>query len=347
MQALVLTEYNRLEMRDVPEPPLEPGEVLVEVRACGICGSDVHGMDGSTGRRRPPIIMGHEAAGVIARLGPPGAAGDSDWKPGDRVTMDSMISCGRCGPCRGGRINLCDRRRVLGVSCDEYRRDGAFAQFVAVPGSVLVRLPEGVGFRQAAMVEPLSVAVHAVRRARVDLNDFAVVVGTGMIGLLVVEVLRAAGCGKILAADVDPTRLALACKLGADEAIRCDLVDLPAEVLRRTSGRGADLAIEAVGIAPTVAAAVASVRKGGRVTLVGNLAPQVELALQAVVTRELTLYGSCASSGEYAACLDLMARGAVQVDPLLSAAAPLAEGPAWFCRLQQKEPGLLKVILEP
>jgi L-iditol 2-dehydrogenase len=197
------------------------------------------------------------------------------------------------------------------------------------------------------MVEPLSVAVHAVGRARVDLNDSAVVVGAGMIGLLVVQVLRAAGCGKILAADVDPARLDLACKLGADEAIRCDQVDLPAAVFRSTSGRGADLAVEAVGIAPTVAAAIAAVRKGGRVTLVGNLAPQVALPLQAVVTRELTLSGSCASSGEYPACLDLLARGVVQVDPLLSAAAPLAQGPDWFRRLRQKEPGLLKVVLEP
>ncbi|MGA2068944.1 MAG: galactitol-1-phosphate 5-dehydrogenase [Thermoguttaceae bacterium] len=347
MQALVLTQYDHLEIQDVPEPVPGPADVLVAVRACGICGSDVHGMDGSTGRRRPPLVMGHEAAGVVVRTGAPSEPGVSDWKPGDRVAMDSMVSCGRCGFCRSGRINLCDRRQVLGVSCDEYRRDGAFAQLVAVPGSILVRLPEAVGFRQAAMVEPLSVAVHAVGRARVDLNDSAVVVGAGMIGLLVVQVLRAAGCGKILAADVDPARLDLACKLGADEAIRCDQVDLPAAVFRSTSGRGADLAVEAVGIAPTVAAAIAAVRKGGRVTLVGNLAPQVALPLQAVVTRELTLSGSCASSGEYPACLDLLARGVVQVDPLLSAAAPLAQGPDWFRRLRQKEPGLLKVVLEP
>jgi L-iditol 2-dehydrogenase len=351
MQALVLTKYECLELREVPEPSPGPEDVLVAVRACGICGSDVHGMDGSTGRRRPPIIMGHEAAGVVVRTGASTAAapgpGTAPWKPGDRVAIDSTISCGRCGPCRSGRINLCDRRQVLGVSCEEYRRDGAFAQLVAVPGNVLVRLPEGVDFRRAAMVEPLSVALHAVRRVQVDLNDSALVVGTGMIGLLVVQALRAAGCGRILAADVDPFRLELAHKLGADETIRADSLDLPAEVLRRTSGRGTDVAVDAVGIAPTVAAAVASVRKGGRVALVGNLAPQVELALQAVVTRELTLYGSCASSGEYAACLDLMARGAVHVDPLLSAAAPLAEGPAWFRRLRQKEPGLLKVVLEP
>ena len=128
------------------------------MRACGICGSDVHGMDGSTGRRIPPLIMGHEAAGEIAEVG----AGVSGWKPGDRVTFDSTIYCGRCWHCLRGEVNLCDERRVLGVSCAEYRRDGAFAEFVAVPERILYRLPDDLSFEQAAMVEAVSVAVHAV-----------------------------------------------------------------------------------------------------------------------------------------------------------------------------------------
>jgi L-iditol 2-dehydrogenase len=173
------------------------------------------------------------------------------------------------------------------------------------------------------------------------------VAGAGIIGLLVVQALRAAGCGQIIAVDVDQRRLDMACQLGADEGLRSDVVDVPAEVLRRTHGRGAEIAIEAVGITPTVQLSIASLRKGGQLTLVGNLAPKVELPLQAVVTRELTLHGSCASRGEYPACLEMMARGAVRVDPLISATAPLAEGAAWFHRLQQREPGLLKVILEP
>ena len=179
MKALVLVEYNRFELQDVPAPEIGPEQVLVEVKACGICGSDVHGMDGSTGRRRPPLIMGHEAAGVVAAIG-----GDvSGWSEGDRVTFDSTIYCGKCWFCRCGRINLCDNRRVLGVSCEEYRQDGAFAQYVAVPQHILYRLPDEVSFARASMVEPLSVAFHAVHRTCISLSDTAVVVGAGMIGL--------------------------------------------------------------------------------------------------------------------------------------------------------------------
>src|SRR5208283_2297898 len=132
MKALTLREYKKFSYEDVAVPEVGPDDVLVAVRACGICGSDVHGMDGSTGRRRPPIIMGHEAAGVIAKAGP-GVAG---WKAGDRVTFDSTIYCGRCEFCRRGQINLCNQRRVLGVSCEEYSQNGAFAEYVAVPQHV-------------------------------------------------------------------------------------------------------------------------------------------------------------------------------------------------------------------
>jgi L-iditol 2-dehydrogenase len=343
MKALVLTRYNEFELQDWPVPEVGREEVLIRVAACGICGSDVHGMDGSTGRRYPPLIMGHEAAGTIAQVG----SDVHGWAEGDRVTFDSTIYCGRCWFCRRGEINLCDQRRVLGVACDEFRRHGAFAEYVAVPQHILVRLPEKVSFHQAAMVEPLSIAFHAVRRTRIRLNDTAVVVGAGMIGLLVVEALRAAGCGRIIAVDVDQGRLDMACTLGADEGLRSDVADVRAEVLRRTDGRGADVAIEAVGIAPTVQLSIAVLRKGGQLTLVGNLSPKVELPLQAVVTRELTLNGSCASRGEYPACLEMMARGTIRVDPLISAVVPLAEGAAWFHRLRQREAGLLKVILEP
>jgi L-iditol 2-dehydrogenase len=343
MKALVLTEYNHLEYCDVPEPHIGPEEVLVEVKACGICGSDVHGIDGSTGRRLPPLIMGHEAAGVIAELG----QGVSGLRVGQRVTFDSMISCGRCHFCRRGAINLCDHRRVLGVSCAEFRQDGAFAEFVAVPQHIVCTLPEPLSFERAAMVEPVSVALHAVGRLPIRLGDTAVVLGTGMIGLLAVQALRAAGCGRIIAVDQDRRRLDLACRLGADQAISTRETDAAAEILRQTDGRGADVALEAVGIPATVAAAVKAVRKGGCVALVGNLAPQVELALQAVVTREVTLYGSCASAGEYPACLEMIARGTIDVDALTSAVAPLAEGAAWFRRLRQGSEGLLKVILRP
>jgi len=343
VKALVLTAYRRFEYCEVAEPQLAADEVLVRVEACGICGSDVHGMDGSTGRRIPPIIMGHEAAGVVARVG----SAVERWQPGDRVTFDSTLWCGRCHYCLRGQVNLCERRRVLGVSCAEFRQDGALAEFVAVPQHILYRLPDGLSFPCAAMVEPVSIAVHAVRRSGARLGDSAVVVGAGMIGALAVQALRAAGCSRVWAVEVDAGRRELAVRLGADEAFSPDQTDVLSEIRRRTEGRGADLAIEAVGIPATVSAAIAVVRKGGAVALVGNVSPQVELPLQTAVTRELSLYGSCASSGEYPLCLELMARGAIRVEPLISAVVPLAEAATWFHRLYERQAGLMKVIVRP
>jgi L-iditol 2-dehydrogenase len=343
MKALILKEYLKFAYEEAPMPELGPDDVLVAVKACGICGSDVHGMDGSSGRRRPPIIMGHEAAGVVARIG----RQVTQWRPGDRVTFDSTVYCGECDYCRAGQINLCDHRRVLGVSCEDYRRHGAFADYVAVPQRIVYALPAGLSFEHAALVEPLSIALHAVRRTPVGLNDTAVVIGAGMIGLLVIQALRQCGCSRILAVDVAADRLELAGKVGATDLVDSSVVAVWPEIMRLTGERGADAAIEAVGLGSTVEAAARSVRKGGAVTLVGNLTAQVQLPLQTVVTRELTLFGSCASRGDYPASLELLARGAIDVRPLISAVAPLSQGPAWFERLYRKEAGLLKVILAP
>jgi len=315
----------------------------VAVKACGICGSDVHGMDGSTGRRRPPIIMGHEAAGAVAGVGDRA----SGLSVGDSVTFDSTIYCGECDYCRAGQINLCDRRRVLGVSCEDYRQHGAFAEFVAVPQRIVYRLPPGLPFEHAALVEPFAIALHAIRRASPGLNDVVVVIGAGMIGLALVQALSHTGCGKLIVVDVAPDRLARASKLGATETIDSGKDDPSKSIQDLTRGRGADLAFEAVGITPTVDLTLRCLCKGGSAVLVGNVAPQIEFPLQVAVTRELTLHGSCASRGDYPACLDMLARGALQASPLISATAPLEQGPEWFGRLYRKEPGLLKVVLKP
>ena len=343
MKALVLTEYNVFEYMEMPDPEIGEGDVLIRIESASICGSDVHGMDGSSGRRIPPIIMGHEASGVIEQAG----AVVKKFQVGDRVTFDSTEYCGACWHCIRGEINLCENRKVFGVSPGEYRRHGAFAEYVAVPERILYDIPEGVTFTQAAMVEPLSVAVHAVERTPLSLNDSVLVVGTGMIGLLVIQVLRAAGCGTIIAVDIEQDKLDTACRLGADVGIKSDSADLAARVLDLTHGRGTDRAVEVVGITPTVGVALDLVRKGGSVTLVGNLSPTVDFGLQKAVTREISLFGSCGSRGEYPACLDLIARGRVDVDALISREAPLAEGAEWFKRLYAREPGLLKVVLKP
>jgi L-iditol 2-dehydrogenase len=344
MKALLLTAPSQLGLAEFPDPQPAAGEVLVRVRACGICGSDIHGWDGSTGRRRPPLIMGHEAAGEIAAVGPE----VEGWQQGERVTFDSTISCGQCGYCRAGQVNLCDHRRVLGVAPAEYRQHGAFAEYVVLPARILYRLPAGLSFAHAAMVEPVSIAIHAVQRVRLAPADTAVVVGSGLIGLFVVQALRWAGAKRIIAVDLEPKRLALARELGATDTLQSDACDVPAEVARLTGGAGANLAFEVVGIAPTLQLALACLRRGGAAVLVGNLAPRTDFPLQAVVTRELSLFGSCASSGEYPLCLDLIARGVIRVEPMISAVAPLAEGAEWFRRLSARDGGhYMKVILQP
>jgi len=343
VKALLLTEYRRLEMTEMPAPEIGPDDVLVRVRACGICGSDIHGFDGSSGRRIPPLVMGHEASGMVAEVG----SAVKDLRAGDRITFDSMVYCGTCRYCRDGESNLCDQRRVLGVSCGDYRRHGAFAEYLAVPRRIVYRLPDSVSFEQAAMVEPLSVVFHALRLTPVRLGDTAVVVGSGMIGLLVVQALRRAGCGRVIAVDLEDSKLELARRLGANDGLNPKRCDVPAEVGALTGGRGADVAVEAVGATAPIQTAAACLRKGGALTLVGNLSPKVEFPLQWIVTREIRVTGSCGSAGEYPACLEALERGMIDVAPLISATAPLEEGAAWFDRLYQGEKGLMKVILKP
>ena len=287
--------------------------------------------------------MGHEAAGEVVETG----ANVSDLRAGERVTFDSTVYCGRCFHCTRGEANLCDNREVLGVSPGPYRRHGAFAEFVSVPRRIMYRLPDSLSYEQAAMIEAVSVAVHAVNLTPVRLGDSAVVVGSGMIGLLAMQAAKIAGCTRVIAVDPDEGRLKLAREAGATDAINPKTVDAPAAIRDLTDGRGADVAIECVGATDPVRTAIAGVRKGGAVTLVGNVAPDIDLPLQSVVTRQIRLQGSCASNGEYPACIDMMARGAITVDRLISAVVPLEEGPSWFDRLYRHEPNLMKIILRP
>jgi L-iditol 2-dehydrogenase len=343
MKALLLKKYMELEVTDMPNPDIGAEDVLVRVSACGICGSDVHGLDGSTGRRIPPLVMGHEAAGIIAEFGRDVKA----WKVGDRVTFDSTVSCGRCQFCRRGEINLCDNRQVLGVSCGDYRRHGAFAEYVAVPQNILYKLPDNLPFEHAAMIEAVSIAVHAVNLTPRSLGDTAVVVGSGMIGQLTIQAAKIAGFGQVFAVDIDDAKLENARKVGADATFNSKTSDVAAEIATRTQGRGADAALEAVGATDPIRTAIASVRKGGAVTLIGNVTPKIELPLQSVVTRQIRLQGSCASAGEYPACIQLLSSGAIRVDAMISARTPLDGAPNWFNRLYNHEPNLMKVIVQP
>jgi L-iditol 2-dehydrogenase len=343
MNALLLSEYKHLNIANLPIPVPGPLEVLVQVAACGICGSDVHGYDGTSGRRIPPLVMGHEAAGTVAAIG----SQVSGLAIGDRVTFDSTVYCGECTFCSNGEINLCDNRQVIGVSCGDYSRAGAFAEYVVVPARIVYKLPENLGFTEAAMLEAVSVALHAVAVTQLRGGETALVIGAGMIGLLTLQAARAAGCSRVFVADIDATRLRSASELGADETILASGPELIQRILSLTEGRGVDVVLEAVGRDQTIAAAIDCVRKGGTVTLIGNITSQVNLPLQKVVSRQIRLQGSCASCGEYPLAMELIASGKIRVEPLITAVAPLRDGPTWFDRLHSGEPNLMKIVLDP
>lgn len=299
-------------------------------------------MDGSTGRRIPPIIMGHEASGVIVETG----KNVSGWKIGDRVTFDSTIYKLDDWYTRNGHYNLSDNRMVLGVSCNDFRRNGAFAQLVNIPSHILYRIPDNVSFEQAAMVEPVAVALHAINLSGVKINDTAVVFGSGMIGLFIIQLLKQAGCN-VIAVDMLQEKLDMAKNAGAGVILNAQTDDVSGEIRKLTQNRGADFAFEAVGITPTIKSAIESLRKGATLIIVGNLSSTIEFPLQKVVTQEITVKGSCAINGEYPAVLDLISKGKINVDDMISAVAPLSEGALYFDRLYKKEQGLLKVILNP
>jgi L-iditol 2-dehydrogenase len=343
MQALLLSQYNHLELAELPAPTPAPDELLIQVAACGICGSDVHGFDGSTGRRIPPIVMGHEAAGIVSAVGSDVTA----FAPGDRVTFDSTVFCGDCDFCLAGQVNLCDHRQVIGVSCAEFRRPGAFAEYLTIPARIAYHLPPTFSFPDAAMLEAVAVALHGVAVSDLKPGDTVLVIGAGMIGLLLLQAARAAGAGTVLIADVDPTRLALAQSLGADQTLHATGEALLQAIHHHTANRGVDLVLEAVGANQTIATAIDCTRKGGTVTLVGNISPRVDLPLQKVVSRQIRLQGSCASAGEYPQAIELIASGRIKVAPLITAIAPLSDGPSWFERLHAREPNLMKIVLDP
>lgn len=343
MKALVLKEANVFSYEDVPTPEPGEGEVLIKIKACGICGSDVHGMDGSTGRRIPPIIMGHEASGVIEQLG----SGVHGYKVGDRVTFDSTISCGECWFCRHGNINLCQNREVLGVSCDEYSRSGAFAEYVTVPQRILYPLADEVSFQQATMVEPTSVALHGIKLTMRQTDKSAVVIGSGIVGVLAIGVLASFGFPTVVAVDIDDEKLELAREFGASHVCNPKRDDPAEAVLELTDGRGADLSLEVVGLESTFNTALSCVRKGRAVSLIGNLVPNVSMPLQKIITSELHLQGSCASSGEFDNAISLIRNKHIDADRLISKTVPLSEAETWFRKLYAGEDKLLKVVVQP
>ncbi|MDE2771553.1 MAG: alcohol dehydrogenase catalytic domain-containing protein [Bacteroidota bacterium] len=330
MRALVYKGAFQIDLQQVPDPRPLPHEVLVRIDAVGICGSDVHGYTGTTGRRLPPLIMGHEAAGRVAEPA-------NGFEAGEEVCFDSTVGCTECSECASGQVNRCTKRTVFGVSTPRFRRDGAMADFVCVPAHVLRRVPDGLPLNIAAMFEPLSVGSHAVRRGGNAQNARVLIIGAGMIGLSILLCVQLQEPSEIIVIEPHENRKAMARQIGADRV-------LDPENSAQTID--ADLTFEAVGASSTVAQAIHHTKPGGRIVLVGNTSQHPPVDVQRIVAKELTLTGTYANAGEYDEIINLVSRQQLDPSPLISTTLPLEDGPEAFDRLyRQAEPEWIKVLL--
>lgn len=307
-----------LEVTEVPTPSPGPGEVLVRVAGCGLCHTDLHYIDhGVKPFKQPPLILGHEAAGTIAVTGP---GVDGGWAEGDRVLIPSVLSCGKCGYCRRGRENLCERLTMLGNNID-----GAYAEFVVVPAAELIGVPESLPLEQACVIaDAVSTPYHAVRhRGRVRAGDWVAVVGCGGVGLNLVQCATAAG-GRVLAVDLNEQRLALASKLGAEAVYNPQLAERLDKKIRAHTGGGVDVAFEAVGSPGTMQLAFSLLRKGGRLCVIGYSNEEVALSAAKLMYYELEVVGSLGcGAGEYPEIMGLVQAGRIDLTAIVSGTLPL------------------------
>lgn len=310
MRAAIVDTPGSIRVGDVPDPKPNPRHVVVKVGACGICGTDLHIADGHFPPTPYPIVPGHEFAGEVVELG----ADVAGWSPGDRVAVDPSLFCGYCGPCSAGRGNLCENWGATGDTVN-----GAFAEYVSVPAATCYRMPDDMTWQQGALVEPLSCAVHGVRRIGVEPGERFLVVGAGTMGLLMQQLLQRAGA-IVSVVDRDTSRLGRAGDLGA-AATASDVAELDDRF---------DAAVDATGAAPAIEAAFDALHRGGRLLVFGVAPAEARIALSPfrIYNDEITVIGSMAVLNSFGRALDLVASGAVDTTPLLTHALPLEEYPA-------------------
>lgn len=340
MKALVYHGPRELSWEETEDVVIGPEDVKIAVKAVGICGSDVHGYLGLTGRRTPPMIMGHEFSGVVDAIGDK----VTRWHVGDRVTVQPAQFCGKCEFCKKGLTNLCGNKRFYGaMDCN-----GAMAEYIAVPEHLVYRLPDNVPFDAGSMIEAAAVAYRGVKNAGDLTGRHVLVIGAGTIGLLVTAIVRLKGAKRIYVSDLSDTRLEAALKMGADVTLNPKSMDIRRVVMGETEGKGADIAIEAVGATPSVKQSIELLRTGGTAVWIGNSARFVEVPMQEIVTRELNIRGTYIySHEEFGEVLEIVGNGGISFAPVISMHAKMSEGPRWFAQLADSPGDLIKVILIP
>lgn len=347
MRAAVTSDWNDIRIEEVPVPALEPGEVLVRVGACGICGTDLKIVAGVYKGSWPPalpFIQGHEWAGTVAALG----VGVTGLQVGDRVAAENHKGCGTCANCRRGRYNLCEVARSKGKAYKLYGHSaqGAFADYAARPAALLHKLPDAISFEEGTIVNQGALGLHAIRRCRIEPGDTVAVIGPGLVGLITVQLAKVVGATRVMLAGRGP-RLELAKELGADDVVDISKTDPVDGIRALTNGRGADCAFECAGAPESVVASINCVKRGGRVALVG-LTGNKEVAFNTdrIALDEVDVFGVRSSPNAYPELINLIAAGKVNVRKLVSRVYPLEQINDAFDAFRKREGGAIRMVIK-
>jgi L-iditol 2-dehydrogenase len=337
MKAALLVAPFRIKIEDTEEPSPGADEVLIKVKATGICASDLHAYRGTHPFRTPPVVLGHELAGEVEKVG------DRVQKirPGDSVTVEPWTHCGRCTHCLYGKYNLCSRRLAMGTT--EWQ--GSFAEYVVAPEDSIYKLPEELSFEEGALVEPLAVSVHVARETEVELGKTVVILGAGTIGLGILACLRASGAGKIIVTDVEISNLRMATDLGASEVVNVKERSIEEVVNEATEGKGMDIAVIAVGEENLVQEASRIVKKGGRIVIPAIFDKLPEVDMFKIVYGEQNIQGSWGYTGkDFDIAIDLMALGKVNLKRLITDHFSLDDAEKAFRILDKRGEKVIKIL---
>jgi 2-desacetyl-2-hydroxyethyl bacteriochlorophyllide A dehydrogenase len=338
VKALVYEGPNDIKIKQVDDPIMHKGEILIKVKATGICGSDVHGYLGTTGRRIPPMIMGHEFSGDILEIGDD----VTKFSLGDRVTVQPVNFCENCEYCKQGLTNLCPNKKFYGAM----DTNGSMAEFISVPYKLIYKLPDSINYLKGTMIEPLAVAYRAVNQVQNIKGKNIFIVGAGTIGLLVLQVAKSKNPLKIFISDTDKNRLELAKKIGADFTINPIKDNLKDIINRETKNEGVDIAFEVVGLSATVQQAMTVLKIKGTCVWIGNSDKMINLNMQEIVTKELNIIGTYSyNHKQFGDSIKWLAEQDLDLDSIISKVVPLDKGPEMFKKLSENRNKLIKVIL--
>jgi len=338
MKALVYHGPEDLRYEEVPVPRYSDDEVLVKIMAVGICGSDVHGYLGKTGRRTPPMIMGHEMSGIIVEKG----KNVKNFEVGDRVAVFPYVTCNQCSYCQNGLFNCCENKKFFGV----FSNSGGMAEYLNVPEALLLKMPDGVSYEIAAMIEPLSVSYSGVKKGDINKEKNVVIIGAGPIGLMCLMISKKLNPKSITVIDLSQNRLELARKLGANNVINPNFEDASEKVKSLFGDEGAHVVIEAVGIEPTIRQAVSIAAAKGKVVLIGMSQKMVNMDVFEIICKEIDVIGSFLYTiEEYKEILNNLAEYEESLKECISLKADLSEGVKIFRELAESSDKIIKAIL--